>query len=448
MGSGGNPSCSSQVQQATPFLMKTYQMVDDPLTDDALCWNDDGSGFIVKKTDEFAKMLPTYFKHSNFSSFVRQLNTYGFRKVHPDRWEFANENFKRGKKELLNLIHRRKPTSQTNQPPNGAALLSSTTAIEIGQYGLKDEVAELKRDKEYLARELVYVRQKQQWSEQQIQQLNKRLEGAENRQMEMMHLFTKFLQNPRLLSQMFSVANRQRLEGASGKRKRRAREGDGDVEMTDSAEDNQIVSYHAHQDAGFADLLPLLGNLAYDAAVRSPRNNHTEVGPEIREGQFASPLRERNDASSSSQDSGVKPVALGIPAPTDMNTGNFVNHPHTSQPLGAFPPYELDNLNQQEPAISPTTPPILSPFVMDNAIDPQAGNSIENSVDLENYLNPPIDELIRGFDSTDLMMANQSLDSLQRDDSFLRSIFAEPIEKASNNHGGEEGVRLETETGS
>lgn len=95
-----------------PFLTKTYLLVDDPATDDIVSWNEAGTAFVVWKTAEFAQdLLPTYFKHNNFSSFVRQLNTYGFRKIVPDKWEFSNESFKRGEKDLLTGIRRRKTSS-------------------------------------------------------------------------------------------------------------------------------------------------------------------------------------------------------------------------------------------------------------------------------------------------------------------------------------------------
>ena len=60
-----------------PFLKKTFEMVEDPETDPIVSWSEARDSFIVWDSHEFSiVLLPKYFKHSNFSSFIRQLNTY------------------------------------------------------------------------------------------------------------------------------------------------------------------------------------------------------------------------------------------------------------------------------------------------------------------------------------------------------------------------------------
>lgn len=102
-------------------------------------WSNDGHSFVVIDKERLAKeVLPQYYKTSNFSSFVRQLNFYRFTKVviegkkdrksnegkkergkgkdksaqksnreHKSKWEFLHKNFIRGRPDLLMSIKRR-----------------------------------------------------------------------------------------------------------------------------------------------------------------------------------------------------------------------------------------------------------------------------------------------------------------------------------------------------
>eukprot|EP01018_Ginkgo_biloba_P005510 Gb_15358 [translate_table: standard] len=227
-----------------PFLTKTYDMVDDPATDSIVSWSSGNNSFIVWNPPEFARdLLPKYFKHNNFSSFVRQLNTYGFRKVDPDRWEFANEGFLRGQKHLLKSIYRRKPTHSHSQPQQQGQSSSVGACVEVGKFGLEEEIERLKRDKNVLMTELVRLRQQQQSTDLQLQSLGQRLQGMEQRQQQMMSFLAKAMQNPGFLAQLVQQnENNIRIAAANKKRRLPKRE-----EKSDSGEhapgDGQIVKY-------------------------------------------------------------------------------------------------------------------------------------------------------------------------------------------------------------
>ncbi|GKY97774.1 hypothetical protein MPSEU_000735600 [Mayamaea pseudoterrestris] len=127
---------------APMFLKKAFTMI-TTCNPDIASWSDDGLSFVVYDKEKFASVvIPEFFKHSNFSSFVRQLNFYGFRKVRSDpirlkdcscneETRFYHEQFQRNRPDLLAEI--KKPSQ-----------IESADKQEVEK--LKVEVTGLKRE--------------------------------------------------------------------------------------------------------------------------------------------------------------------------------------------------------------------------------------------------------------------------------------------------------------
>ncbi|KAL2238830.1 heat stress transcription factor A-7a [Sesamum indicum] len=213
-----------------PFLTKTYEMVDDFSTDRIVSWNRGGHSFVVWDPHAFSTtVLSRYFKHNNFSSFVRQLNTYGFRKIDPDKWEFANDSFLRGQKHLLRNIKRRKATTQPSPPPHAIG-----PCVELGRFGLDAEIDSLRRDKRVLTMELIKLRQQQQNTRDYLQQMELKLQGTERKQQQMMSFLARAMQNPEFIHQLVQhKEKRKELEEAMSKKRRRPIEAGESSRMND-----------------------------------------------------------------------------------------------------------------------------------------------------------------------------------------------------------------------
>jgi len=146
----GSASSASSAKREAVFLEKTYDIIEQQ-SSQIIEWAQDGKSFVVKDPEYFAsKIIPRFFKHSKFASFVRQLNFYGFRKLPVEGWhdqtsdtskwwQFSHPKFVRGERDVLPQIKRK------TYGHSAVADATDVTRLQCEVKELKQQVAELQQ---------------------------------------------------------------------------------------------------------------------------------------------------------------------------------------------------------------------------------------------------------------------------------------------------------------
>ncbi|QPG75083.1 hypothetical protein FOA43_002424 [Brettanomyces nanus] len=154
------------------FVMKLWNMVNDKANKKYIRWIPDGKAFQVSDRESFMKyVLPKYFKHNNFASFVRQLNMYGWHKIQDinsgsliqgdEVWQFENPNFVESREDLLDNIVRNKPSKESGDDDiDISALLAQLEAMRKSQKMIEDDLSRVRQDNEMLWKENYLARER------------------------------------------------------------------------------------------------------------------------------------------------------------------------------------------------------------------------------------------------------------------------------------------------
>lgn len=148
------------------FILKLWNMVNDPANEEFIQWTPDGESFKVLSKENFEKeILPKYFKHSNYSSFVRQLNMYGWHKVQDitagaiqsgdEIRQFKSPYFIRGREDLLDNIVRNKSSKGSDDEDEGdlGRILDDLELIKMNQMDIASDLNRIRSDNQMLWRE-------------------------------------------------------------------------------------------------------------------------------------------------------------------------------------------------------------------------------------------------------------------------------------------------------
>ncbi|DBA01021.1 TPA: hypothetical protein N0F65_002631 [Lagenidium giganteum] len=125
--------------EAPKFLLLLYEILETE-DNNVIRWAEDGLSLqILDPSIVTDKILPKYFNHTNFHSFQRQLNYFGFRKWTKSKTDictFSHPYFRQNQPELLQLIKRKKAPRKTAPGDATTQDNAATTNVMVDSHAL------------------------------------------------------------------------------------------------------------------------------------------------------------------------------------------------------------------------------------------------------------------------------------------------------------------------
>ena len=173
------------------FLFILYDILNESLYQNIIHWDFKITALIISDINKLCEIiLPKYFKHNNYSSFIKQLNNFGFHKEKGNQTneeKFLHEKFnnKITKKEIIDIISEKRKNKTFHKNINDINLIDINKFENISLFNnhnfvlkyLVDKYEENSKDILELKKEVLELKKDELICSEIIKKINYNLEG-------------------------------------------------------------------------------------------------------------------------------------------------------------------------------------------------------------------------------------------------------------------------------